>query len=145
MKVISLEQELTEYRSMGPLPVNNQNSYVFNTYVFQSLLVASGMVPSPSLPQSWGAFYLKNIHSCHSEGNIDWMTSCSSLPRIWKLAACSEEMLAVCWCLCCRFVKGGRDSTESDLVTGKKAVVIDAEMTAVLTEDMGWTFCWFCS
>lgn len=31
MKVISLEQELTEYRSMGPLPVNNQNSYVFNT------------------------------------------------------------------------------------------------------------------
>jgi len=39
--------------------------------------------------------------------------------------------------LCCRFVKGGRDSTESDLVTGKKAVVIDAEMTAVLTEDMG--------
>jgi len=52
MKVISLEQELTEYRSMGPLPVNNQNSYVLNTYVFQTLLVASGMVPSPSLPQS---------------------------------------------------------------------------------------------
>lgn len=60
MKVISLEQELTEYRSMGPLPVDNQNSYVFNTYVFQSLLVASGMVPSP-FPSPEEHFILKTF------------------------------------------------------------------------------------
>lgn len=48
--MISLEQQLTEYRSMGPLPINNQNSYVFNSHVLKSLLVASSVVPSPSLP-----------------------------------------------------------------------------------------------
>lgn len=77
--MISLEQQLTEYRSMGPLPINNQNSYVFNSHVLKSLLVASSVVPSPSLPCPLEKehFILKkkpitqNTDSCHSEGNTD--------------------------------------------------------------------------